>query len=62
MLQKILEKLNTIDRSLQRLKVDLLLNSKIQKKPPAIYKETDILREARKTRKQVWNENYRFNH
>ena len=59
MMQAVLEKLNTIDRDLQKLKVDLLLNGKIRKQVSGFYQEKNILQETRKIRKQMWNETFK---
>ena len=59
MLPAVLEKLNTIDRNLQKLKVDLVLNGTIKKNIPGLYKEKDILQETRRIRKQFWNERFK---
>ena len=54
----ILERVNEIEKNLQKLKVDLLFDSLKKKKGRGIYKTEDILREIKKTRKQFWNEKY----
>ncbi|HHD92278.1 MAG TPA: hypothetical protein ENL06_01465 [Candidatus Portnoybacteria bacterium] len=54
----ILERVNEIDRNLQKLKVDLLFDFLKKKKNRGIYKTEDILKEVRKVRKQIWDEKY----
>lgn len=54
---KILDKVSALEKSLQELKVDLLLGlPKIKK--GGVYKEKDILREVKKLRKKLWDEKY----
>jgi len=54
----ILERVNKIERNLQKLKVDLLFDSLKKKRETGIYKTENILREIKKIRKQLWNEKY----
>lgn len=54
----ILEKLNTIERDLQELKVQILLQTSPQKRGKKIYDEENIVAEVKKIRKQLWNEKY----
>ena len=54
----ILERVNEIEKSLQKLKVDLLFDSLKKKKGMRMYRTEDILKETKKTRKQFWNEKY----
>lgn len=53
-----LDRVVEMERNLQEIKVDLMLSSVKEKKPREFYKEDDILREARRVRKQLWNEKY----
>jgi len=54
----ILERVNEIEKSLQKLKVDLLFDSLKKKKGVGMYRTEDILKEIKKARKQLWNEKY----
>jgi len=55
----ILERVNEIEKNLQSLKVDYILNlPDKQKKLFQFYKDKDIVTEIRKTRKKLWNERY----
>lgn len=54
----ILERVNEIERNLQKLKVDLLFDSFEKKGERGIYKTENILREVKKIRKQFWDEKY----
>jgi len=54
----ILERVNEIERNLQKLKVDLLFDSLKKKKGMEIYKTENILKEIKKIRKQLWDEKY----
>ncbi|MDI6602740.1 MAG: hypothetical protein QME57_01290 [Patescibacteria group bacterium] len=54
----ILDRVDEIERSLQRLKVDLLLRFVRMKKRTGIYQEKDLVKEVRKIRKEFWNEKY----
>lgn len=59
MTQKVLEKLDNLERDLQILKVELLLKAKVKNQVSGPYKEKDIVKEVRKTRKQLWNGTYK---
>lgn len=54
----ILERVNEIERDLQKLKVDLLFGSLKKKGGAEIYKTENILKEIKKIRNQLWNEKY----
>ena len=54
----ILEKINTIEKDLQQLKIDLLLSSLNKQRGAGVYKDDNILKEIKKIRKQLWNEKY----
>jgi len=55
----ILERVNEIEKNLQSLKVDYILNlPDKQKKLFQFYKDKYIVTEIRKTRKKLWNERY----
>jgi len=54
----ILERVNEIERNLEKLKVDLLFDSLKKKKGMEIYKTENILKEIKKIRKQLWDEKY----
>ncbi|MBI1971503.1 MAG: hypothetical protein HYS52_01475 [Candidatus Wildermuthbacteria bacterium] len=54
----ILSKLGALERNLQELKVDLFFGKSFKQKQKGIYRESDILREVRTVRKQLWNEKY----
>ncbi len=54
----ILERVNEIERNLQKLKVDLLFGSLQKKGETGIYKTENILKEIKKIRKQFWDEKY----
>jgi hypothetical protein len=56
MTQAVLEKLNAIDRDLQKLKVDLILGDKLTRQRQGLYKEKEIIQSSKKMRKQLWNE------
>lgn len=53
----ILEKVETIEKNLQELKVRLLLDKANTKELDASADE-NIVKEVRKTRKRLWNEKY----
>lgn len=54
----ILERVNEIEKNLQKLKVDLLFGSLKKKRGIEIYKTENILKEIKKIRKQFWDEKY----
>ena len=54
----ILEKINTIEKDLQQLKIDFLLGSLNKQRGAGVYKDDNILKEIKKIRKQLWNEKY----
>jgi len=54
---KIFEKLQLLERNLQRLKIETYLNLPV-KKEEMIYPEKKLLRALRKIRKSIWQERY----
>jgi hypothetical protein len=54
---KIFEKLQLLERNLQRLKIETYLNLPM-KKEEMIYPEKKLLRTLRKIRKSIWQERY----
>jgi len=53
----ILEKINEIEKALQKLKIELMFPLKKENKFK-IYSTKKILKEIRKIRKNLWNEKY----
>lgn len=56
--ETILKKVNEIDRNLQELRIDLLVDLPVKKKKYGFYDENNLLKEIKKVRKNLWNEKY----
>ena len=54
---QILEKIETIEKGLQRLKIEAYF-ALPPKKQRAIYPENSLLKSIRQTRKSIWRERY----
>jgi len=54
---KIFEKLQLLEKDLQRLKIETYLNLPL-KREGALYPEKKLLRTLRKIRKSIWQERY----
>lgn len=55
---EILGKVNKLEQDIQELKVGLLLRSPKAARKISFYNESEIVRESKKIRKQMWKERY----
>lgn len=54
----IIEKVNSIEKQLQEIKLSLLTELPLKETKTGLYSENNILKEVKKIRKRLWNEKY----